>query len=767
MTDGLPAPGAGSHRHGSVVELSDRLRGDLADDAVTVESVRSLLGSAIAVLSETFKPERCSWPYEVRRVVPPQEKPSPSTDSMIAFSLGVLCGDLSDDLHAPSDEVGSIPVFEIDSSIWRRSAEQLATTLSSLGRRGRHRRRADIPLLSSPTFGANDPFTLYWCHQLLAALQHPVAGNVDEAGAATRARTRVAAQAHELAEAAFENPQTWTLSSPTASDGSAPSSTWPPHVWPLVRVVHLAQAVGAPAPTAAVGAYLLERVLVQLSYSGIQDSQFDLGELVFALEGVALCDVGALRPALLERVATVVETSQQSNPSLRALTPFRITGPGAANTPVNVEVASALLRCCRLVERDRPSSALFARVHDVFDRYVEWLRSTVQTVPRPVGGSRSFRGWCSEHAASGEPTIHTWYTSQVVLFLAGYHAMLDRHLATSSLRAGRFSVATPSSNRRGWRADDPLPGLSKDSPYRIYERVDHAFVDRTSATPVGKGGSFLLYGPPGTGKTSLVRALAAELGWDMITITPSDFVVGGESQVEARAKDIFEVLRFQSRTVILFDEIDRLLLDRDSPEYGRQSDTFQFMTPAMLTKLADLNEQGRNIFCIATNYAWRIDRAITRPGRIDHRFLLLPPDRAARAAIVMELQGKKGEPDSVAREVAAKTPLSSYSELKAAHERARGAADRDVRESFVESCQQISPAAGVGPYRKTLESLARDTRVPPPALVEEFLLLRYLEIEGAQDQRAGVSAADWDLVGGRTALDQVRDGAVRGALAGS
>ena len=74
----------------------------------------------------------------------------------------------------------------------------------------------------------------------------------------------------------------------------------------------------------------------------------------------------------------------------------------------------------------------------------------------------------------------------------------------------------------------------------------------------------LLYGPPGTRKTTVAERLAKALGYDLITITPSDFVKGGESEVELRAKAIFEALEAQSEAVVLLDEIDRLLLDRDS-----------------------------------------------------------------------------------------------------------------------------------------------------------------------------------------------------------
>src|SRR3982751_3857237 len=113
----------------------------------------------------------------------------------------------------------------------------------------------------------------------------------------------------------------------------------------------------------------------------------------------------------------------------------------------------------------------------------------------------------------------------------------------------------------------------------------------------------LLYGPPGTGKTGMAEDLAAALGFPLVMISPSDFIRRGEAEVEARAQDIFEALGKQVDMVVLFDEIDRLILDRDSGDYRRQGDIFQLMTPSMLPKLKDLRSAEGVIFVIGTNFA--------------------------------------------------------------------------------------------------------------------------------------------------------------------
>ena len=176
----------------------------------------------------------------------------------------------------------------------------------------------------------------------------------------------------------------------------------------------------------------------------------------------------------------------------------------------------------------------------------------------------------------------------------------------------------------------------------------------------------LLYGPPGTGKTAFAEDLAKALGYDMITTSPSDFTQSGEAGIEQRAKRVFDVLQSQANTVILFDEIDRLLLDRDGEKYLKQETIFQMMTPSMLTKINDLRKSARCIFIIATNYAEDIDSAIKRTGRIDEQILLLPPDRTQRERIILNRAtdvGLKLSSAAVTR-IAVATPLSVFTELK-------------------------------------------------------------------------------------------------------
>src|SRR5262249_18388480 len=87
------------------------------------------------------------------------------------------------------------------------------------------------------------------------------------------------------------------------------------------------------------------------------------------------------------------------------------------------------------------------------------------------------------------------------------------------------------------------------------------------------------------------------------------------------ADEIFERLMELDHTVILFDEIDELVRERDvEPDaFGR------FLTTSMLPKLAELWEQRKVIYFIATNHIEYFDRAVTRAQRFDALIFVTPP----------------------------------------------------------------------------------------------------------------------------------------------
>lgn len=133
--------------------------------------------------------------------------------------------------------------------------------------------------------------------------------------------------------------------------------------------------------------------------------------------------------------------------------------------------------------------------------------------------------------------------------------------------------------------------------------------------------SALLFGPPGTAKTTLVRTLAQGLGWPCVEVRPSTFLHRGLENIYVVADEIFDDLMDLTGAVIFFDEMDALVQSRDKPLDATQ----QFLTTSMLPKLAELHDQGRVVFFVATNYRKTFDEAITRAGRFDLLLFVGPP----------------------------------------------------------------------------------------------------------------------------------------------
>jgi SpoVK/Ycf46/Vps4 family AAA+-type ATPase len=327
----------------------------------------------------------------------------------------------------------------------------------------------------------------------------------------------------------------------------------------------------------------------------------------------------------------VLTKAQEESAFWRPTKPFLAQDNGMSLFPISVEVANSILRSCELYDGKELYNTFGSRNIGLFRRYWQWLRA--RAVRLKEADSATVVGWHSEHVNETD-AIHVWETSQVLEFLLLYRKLLLDHIARTTLVLSRFTVRQPKS-AKGWDdiAKDYEPVTVLGEQFQFYERIGVDFIKGWKQR-MPKHFSMLLYGPPGTGKTTVAENVADTLGFPMITITVSDFLAGGGAQLESRAKAIFEVLSSQTNCVVLFDEIDNFLLDRDAPRYAKQDTSFQFMTPGMLTKLNNLRREKRLLFIIATNYAYRIDAAIKRTGRIDKQYLALPPDASARQRMI-------------------------------------------------------------------------------------------------------------------------------------
>jgi transitional endoplasmic reticulum ATPase len=170
---------------------------------------------------------------------------------------------------------------------------------------------------------------------------------------------------------------------------------------------------------------------------------------------------------------------------------------------------------------------------------------------------------------------------------------------------------------------------------------------------------FLLYGPPGCGKTFIVHKLAEVLKFNYIYNKPSDLGSVYIHGTQLRISDMFERAEHMAPTLLFIDELDALIPRRDQNIFqGYKSEVNEF--------LVQLDNAGkRGILVIgATNFPNDVDDAALRPGRLDKKIFVGPPDLEARAeAFRINLSDRPAENIDFAW-VAEETEYFSFAEIE-------------------------------------------------------------------------------------------------------
>jgi hypothetical protein len=364
----------------------------------------------------------------------------------------------------------------------------------------------------------------------------------------------------------------------------------------------------------------------EIAYASARNiSDFDPAELVSGMAVAVRWDLMTTPMQIRDGVRRSLE-GVWSDGSWRLGRPF-FRRDALATWPPIADVLSTLASTIKL----QPA------VHDADEAlfsFVDWLERTRRTLRMKEGESAT--GWTADRIR--EPArIHMGTTALAINVLLKVRGLVEHRLWEMCQK--RFTVTTENKRLR-----DVFPvDLNRPHGRRLHSDLARmAKVDRSGQD--GGVYSLVLHGPPGSSKTAISEALSEQMWhhaqrWGgrearLIRITPADFTRRGEGRLDSEARMIFNLLRHVRGATILFDEIDDLLLRRESGGGRRFMD---LIVPAMLNRLQDLRSACPSqeiCFVLGTNFVENIEPALLRKGRIDRMYPVVYPDWNTRLATI-------------------------------------------------------------------------------------------------------------------------------------
>jgi transitional endoplasmic reticulum ATPase len=311
--------------------------------------------------------------------------------------------------------------------------------------------------------------------------------------------------------------------------------------------------------------------------------------------------------------------------------------------------------------------------------FVAWLITTIlhdresQTFPNLLKGSAISGAILAAVTVGGIAAFNYYSLAAIAVLLiipatitavAGALVLRDVFEAYFTSRLGASSVGTRIAEMKGLtKVTFEMVGGLHDVKADIKESMIIPLMrkDVTTRFRLEPPKGILLFGPPGCGKTMLMKALASELGVEMISIKCSDVMSKWYGESENRVADLLRTARERAPAILFMDEIDAIAKRRDM--YTADDVTPRLLS-ILLSEMDGIDKSAGVIVVGSTNKPDLIDPALMRPGRLDKIIYVPPPDYNERMEVVhVHLQGRPVKGDIDLAEIAKKTERFSGADL--------------------------------------------------------------------------------------------------------
>jgi len=130
------------------------------------------------------------------------------------------------------------------------------------------------------------------------------------------------------------------------------------------------------------------------------------------------------------------------------------------------------------------------------------------------------------------------------------------------------------------------------------------------------------------------KALATECSYNFLSVKGPELLSKWLGESERAVQSLFKKAREASPCIIFFDELDSLAIKRSGGEDG--SKALDRVVSQLLVEMDGIHSSIASQVMVvgATNRPDLIDTALLRPGRLDRKIYVPPPDEESRRRII-------------------------------------------------------------------------------------------------------------------------------------